>query len=135
MLCLETRLVHWESAAVRHVEFLDAALTVVTTIAGVAIALIYGLLVGSNEVVAVGRNISFLIGLMLCARLWLGVAAISVPIIWLFSVFLVGFRSPQDPYPWTVVVEPLHAPYAIVASIVMFSTGTLSAFFTPWRRS
>ncbi|MER7405524.1 hypothetical protein ABT373_24325 [Streptomyces sp. NPDC000070] len=119
----------------RHVEFLDAALAVVTTVAGVAIALLYGFLVGSNDVAAAGRNISFLVGLMLCARLWLGVAAISVPVLWLFSVFLVGFRSPQDPYPWTVVVEPLHTPYAIIASIVMFSTGILSFFFTSGRRS
>ncbi|MFE9019871.1 hypothetical protein ACFYNL_15040 [Streptomyces sp. NPDC007808] len=135
MLSLESRPKHWEDAAVRRVDCFDAALAVATTSAGAAIALVHGFLVGADDVVATGRNAVFLIGIMLCARLWLGTAAISVPVLWLFAVFLVGFRSPHDPYPWTVVAEPLRTPHALIATVVAFAAGTLSFFIAPRRRS
>jgi hypothetical protein len=116
MTCLESRIHAPEASAARHIPARDAALTIV--VVGVCLAAAYA--IGQPTA---GRNALFLSGLMLTARALVGQAAVMVPIAWLMAVMFVGYRSPGDPYPWTVVPEPAEAMHAAAASLVMFAIG------------
>ncbi|MFD5574919.1 hypothetical protein [Streptomyces cadmiisoli] len=116
MFCIESRLYSPEVSGTRRTTSLDAALTITVVI----ICATIGYAVGQP---AAGRNVLFLTGLMLTARVIIGKAAVMAPIAWLLTVLFVGFRTANDPYPWTVVPEPADAPYAAAAALIMFTAG------------
>jgi hypothetical protein len=116
MTCLESRLQAPEVSGTRGIPSLDATLTI--SVMAVCVALAYA--AGQP---AAGRNTLFLAGLMLTTRTIIGQAAVMVPIAWLLAVIFVGYRTPSDPYPWTVVPEPANAPHAAGAALVMLAVG------------
>lgn len=64
----------------------------------------------------------FLTGLMLLGRAWAGQTAVMVPVGWLLTVVLVGFRG-NVPHLWTVIALPADNPYAAAASLAVFAIG------------
>ncbi|MES4907324.1 MULTISPECIES: hypothetical protein [unclassified Streptomyces] len=124
MACLEARLPAPELASTRHVPLLDAglALTVVSTCVCTAYAL--------GQPTA-GRNALFLTGLMLCARPLVGQKAVMMPVAWLLAVLFVGYRTPQDSYPWAILPEPAGAAHATAIAVVAFTIGLASLLRSP----
>ncbi len=125
LLCLESRLPGPEATAVRGIEKLDAALIVgvmvVTALMGVAA----GLALNSPPTVTTGRNAMFLTGLALCVRPLMGLPAVMVPVAWLLTTILCGFRSTNDARPWTIIAEPISAPHAAVGAALVFVVGLI----------
>lgn len=121
--CLESRLAAPELSGVRPVHLFDAGLCLALVAATLALSVVVGAFVGSWEPVTAGRNTLFLIGVMLVARPLLGTPAVLAPVAWLMAVALVGFRPGNDPYPWTVLPEPLSAPHAAAGAVLTFTLG------------
>ncbi|MFJ2648594.1 hypothetical protein ACIO1C_17895 [Streptomyces sp. NPDC087420] len=131
MLCLESRLPAAEISGVRRISLLDAALTVATMVTAIVCALTVDALLDVPLAAATGRNTLFLTGLMLCGRALLGQPGVMIPVAWLFLVVLAGFRSSNDPYPWTIVPEPPGAPHAALGAVLVFTLGILVQLRTP----
>lgn len=64
----------------------------------------------------------FLTGLMLLGRAWAGQTAVMIPVGWLVTVVLVGFRG-NLPYFWTVIALPADSLFAAAVSLVAFAVG------------
>ncbi|WP_253915788.1 hypothetical protein [Streptomyces sp. NRRL S-31] len=122
-LCLDTRLPAAESTAVRPVRYLDAALVVAVALVATAASAVAGAAWEDAVTGAVGRNTLFLAGLMLIARALFGRPGVLLPTAWILTVCLCGFRPGNDAYPWTVLPEPLGAPHAAAAALLMFGAG------------
>jgi hypothetical protein len=123
MLCLDSRLPGPEATAVRGIEKIDGVLVMgvmaVTTLLGALV----GLALASPPTVTTGRNVLFLTGLALCARPVMGRSAVMVPVAWLITTILCGFRASNDPRPWTIVAEPVTAPHAAAGAVLVFLVG------------
>ncbi|MEU5612638.1 hypothetical protein ACI2L4_03265 [Streptomyces sparsogenes] len=130
MMCLESRLGPPEISATRRVALLDVGLTIAFTSAGIAVSFVVAVLANSPESVAVGRNTAFLAGLMLLARNWAGPPAVMIPFAWIMVVMFVGFRTPSDPRPWTIIPEPAGAIHAAVGAFLMFIIGIAAQLYT-----
>ncbi|MCP9210968.1 hypothetical protein [Streptomyces cucumeris] len=130
MMCLESRLEAPEHAAQRRVTLLDIGLTVTFVTAAMALSLASAVLTTSPEPLAIGRNTVFLTGLMLVARRWAGPPAVMAPFAWIMAVLFVGFRTPNDPRPWTIIPEPVDAVHAALGSGVMFTIGLIAQLHT-----
>ncbi|GGV89886.1 hypothetical protein GCM10015535_44790 [Streptomyces gelaticus] len=122
-LCLDSRLDAAESTGVRPIRYLDGALVIATVGAAAAASAIVGAAFDDSVTAAVGRNTLFLAGLMLITRPLLGQPGVLLPVAWLLTVCLCGFRAGNDPYPWTIVPEPLGAPHAAAGAALMFAAG------------
>ncbi|ANW18898.1 hypothetical protein [Streptomyces clavuligerus] len=122
-LCLESRLPAAETTGVRPVFGLDAALAAGVAAVAVAVSALAGAVIGDTVTMAVGRNTLFLTGLMLIARARFGQPGTLLPMAWIMLVCLTGFRPGNDAYPWTVIPEPLGAPHAAAAAVLMFALG------------
>lgn len=122
MAVLESRLPAAEVSGVRSVTRLDNLMVVAVA----ALALLCGTLVaatnGTATAVTCGRNAVFLTGLMLLGRAWAGQTAVMIPVGWLVTVVVVGFRG-NIPHLWTVVALPAHNPFAAAASLIVFAVG------------
>ncbi|MFF3359812.1 hypothetical protein ACFYWN_46355 [Streptomyces sp. NPDC002917] len=127
--CLESRLLHQEKTAVQPVRLLDALLIFTAVGASVLLAALFGFASGSGDIAAAGRNTLFLTGLLLILRPVIHQGAAVVPMAWLILVLLMGYRSPQDPYPWTVLPEPMGAPHAAASAAAVFAAGMFIQFF------
>ncbi|MFG2479124.1 hypothetical protein [Streptomyces fagopyri] len=86
---------------------------------------------GDGVVITVGRNTLFLIGLMLCSRALFGQPGSLLPVAWILAVCLCGFRPGNDPYPWTILPEPVSAPHAAVGALLMFTAGLITQIRYP----
>jgi hypothetical protein len=122
-LCLDSRLEAPEASGVRATTRLDMGLSLLLACSAMGLSLLAWSFVGSAELVSYGRNSLFLIGLLLIVLPLMREAAALIPAAWLLLVMLVGFRSPLDPYPWTVVPEPVGAYHAWAGSVLVFSAG------------
>ncbi|MER8028329.1 hypothetical protein ABTZ78_05045 [Streptomyces bauhiniae] len=122
MAVLESRLPAAEVSGVRSVTRLDNLM--VSAVA--ALALLCGVLVAAMNstasAVTCGRNAVFLTGLMLLGRAWAGQTAVMIPVGWLVTVVVVGFRG-NIPHLWTVVALPADNPFAAAASLILFAVG------------
>ncbi|MEE1766038.1 MULTISPECIES: hypothetical protein [unclassified Streptomyces] len=125
LLCLESRLAGPEATAVRGVEKLDAALIVGVMAVTVVMGGLTGLALDSPPTVTTGRNALFLTGLALCARPVMGLPAVMVPVAWLVTTILCGFRATNDPRPWTIIAEPITAPHAAAGAALVFLVGLI----------
>ncbi|MER5973919.1 hypothetical protein ABT112_30115 [Streptomyces sp. NPDC002055] len=134
MASLSSRLDAAEVSGVRPVALLDAALAAGVTAVAVLITCAAGAVLGQSDIVAAGRNTTFLVGLMLCVRPFAGPPAVMAPVGWLMLAVLIGVRPGGDPYPWTVVREPLDATHAAVIAVVVFSMGIVATYF-PTRKT
>ncbi|UCM88310.1 hypothetical protein [Streptomyces marincola] len=123
-LCLDSRLPAAEVAGIRPVRGLDTALTGLVLAVAVMVCLLLGVWLDSGTVVAAGRNTVFLTGLLLLLRPVVGEAAVIGPVTWLMAVVLLGFRESDDPYPWTVLPEPVDAPHAALATALALLAGS-----------
>lgn len=122
MVSLESRLPAAEDTGVRPVLALDVAL-VLLVVAGAGLAgLVIGSALDSPSALAVGRNTSFLVGLMLCTRPLFGPAAVMTPVVWLLAVMLFGFER-GHPYFWSVLPRPNGDPIALSAAALALALG------------
>ncbi|MGW3626436.1 hypothetical protein [Streptomyces sp. NPDC000880] len=122
MAVLESRLPAAEASGVRSVTRLDNALVTTVMAAAVLSSVLIALTQGTAAATTVGRNAVFLTGLMLLGRAWAGQAAVMIPVGWLVTVVVVGFRG-NLPYSWTVIALPADSPFAAAASLVVFAIG------------
>jgi hypothetical protein len=120
MVCLESRLPAAEASGTRAIALMDAALTTVCLGIALGAGIVGSVVLDMPLAVTTGRNACFLAGLMLCGRAVIGQTAVMLPVAWLVLVVFVGFRGPNDPYPWALVPEPSDAvPAAIGAAFVV----------------
>jgi hypothetical protein len=123
MTCLESRLLAPEVSGTRQVPLMDAALAAGVVAVASLLGVITWLLSGDREAAALGRNAAFMVGLMLVARAVVGQPGVMVPVAWLMAIVFLGFRSIRDPYPWTILPEPVTAPHAAAGAAMMFAVG------------
>lgn len=123
LLMLDSRLPGPEASGGRRIAVWDAGLVAAVMAAAVALCALLGLLLDSDGVLSAARNAPFLAGLALCARPFAGQAAVMATVVWPVAVAMLGFHGRHDPYPWTVLPEPLGAPHAAAASAVVFLLG------------
>ncbi|WP_147472812.1 hypothetical protein [Streptomyces triticirhizae] len=122
-LCLDSRLPAAEDTGVRPVRRMDTALVGLVMAASVVVCLPLGWWLDADAVRAAGRNTVFFVSLLLLLRPFAGQAAVLAPLTWLMTVVLLGFRRPNDPYPWTVVPEPSGAAHAALATVALLLAG------------
>ncbi|MEU2860470.1 hypothetical protein ACIQWL_06145 [Streptomyces mirabilis] len=122
MAVLESRLPAAEVSGVRSMTRLDNGLVATVMAAAVLCSVLIASVQGSAAATAGGRNAVFLTGLMLLGRAWAGQTAVMVPVGWLLTVVLVGFRG-NVPHLWTVIALPADNPYAAAASLAVFAIG------------
>ncbi|MER5690842.1 hypothetical protein ACWDBO_28375 [Streptomyces mirabilis] len=120
MAVLESRLPAAEVSGVRSLTRLDNGLVATVMAAAVLCGVLIAAVQGSAA--AGGRNAVFLTGLMLLGRAWAGQTAVMIPVGWLLTVVLVGFRG-NVPHLWTVIALPADNPYAAAASLAVFAIG------------
>ncbi|MFF6953500.1 hypothetical protein ACFZAD_33300 [Streptomyces iakyrus] len=122
MAVLESRLPAAEVSGVRSMTRLDNGLVTAVVAAAVLCSILVASLEGTGAAATGGRNAMFLTGLMLIGRAWAGQAAVMIPVGWLVTVVLVGFRG-NLPRPWTVIALPADNVFAAAASLVVFAIG------------
>jgi hypothetical protein len=122
MAVLESRLPAAEVSGVRSLTRLDNGLVATVMAAAVLCGVLIAAVQGSAAATAGGRNAVFLTGLMLLGRAWAGQTAVMIPVGWLLTVVLVGFRG-NVPHLWTVIALPADNPYAAAASLAVFAIG------------
>ncbi|UUU24691.1 hypothetical protein [Streptomyces sp. DSM 40750] len=132
--CLESRLEHQEGTSVRPVRALDMYLILSSAFLAFALAALLEMTGGSHHSLAAARNVLFFVGLLLIFRPVLGQGTSVLPMAWVCVVFLTGYRSPRDPYPWSIIPEPLGAVHAWIGALGAFGLGTLFHFFVSSRR-
>ncbi|CAM5630818.1 hypothetical protein STENM223S_10987 [Streptomyces tendae] len=93
MAALESRLPAAEVSGVRSLTRLDNLLVLAVVGAAVLCSALVAVAEGSSGAVAGGRNAAFLTGLMLLGRAWTGQSAVMIPVGWLVTVVVVGFRG------------------------------------------
>ncbi|MFE7243529.1 hypothetical protein [Streptomyces sp. NBC_01591] len=130
MMSLESRLKAPEISGIRRIALRDTALVVAVVTVAVAASFALGTLIGSQVAQSAGRNVAFLTGLMLLGRALFGQSGALLPTAWLMTVVMVGYRSSNDPYPWTVVPEPVGAPHAAAGAALMLAVGILAQIRT-----
>jgi hypothetical protein len=133
MFSLESRVYSLEKAGVRTLRLLDISLVTAVVIFAVTISLFLGFALGSPAITAAGRNTTFLLGLMLCARWAVGRAAVVAPVAWLMIVMFFGFRTGNDPYPWSVLPEPPDAIHATAGALLSYVGGIIFLFIDSRR--
>lgn len=133
MAALESRLPAAETSGVRSVARLDNTLVTAVVAAAVLCSVLIASLQGTAAATTGGRNAAFLTGLMLLGRAWAGQAAVMIPVGWLVTVVLVGFRG-NVPRPWTVVALPAESLFAAAVSLAVFAIG-LAVRIRPSRRT
>jgi hypothetical protein len=122
MAALESRLPAAEASGVRSMTRLDNGLVTAVVVAAVLCSVLVAAAQGSAQATTSGRNVAFLTGLMLLGRAWGGQTAVMVPVGWLLTVVLIGFRG-NLPYLWTVIALPPDNVFAAAASLVAFALG------------
>ncbi|MFJ9741765.1 hypothetical protein [Streptomyces sp. NPDC101166] len=122
MAMLESRLPAAEASGVRSVARLDSALVTAVMAAAVVCSVAVAALQGTATATTGGRNALFLTGLMLLGRAWAGQGAVMLPVGWLVTVAVIGFRG-NVPRSWTVIALPADDLFAAAASLVVFALG------------
>ncbi|MEW5625889.1 hypothetical protein AB1388_04820 [Streptomyces hydrogenans] len=130
MMSLDSRLRAPEISGVRRIDLRDVAITLGTVAVAVVASYAAGAVVGSQVAQAAGRNVAFLTGLMLLGRALFGQGGALFPTAWVMAVVLVGFRTTNDPYPWTILPEPLGAPHAAAGAALMLAVGVFAQIRT-----
>ncbi|WP_432016234.1 hypothetical protein [Streptomyces hydrogenans] len=130
MMSLDSRLRAPEISGVRRIDLRDMAITLGTVAVAVVASYAAGAVVGSQVAQAAGRNVAFLTGLMLLGRALFGQGGALFPTAWVMAVVLVGFRTTNDPYPWTILPEPLGAPHAAAGAALMLAVGVFAQIRT-----
>ncbi|MET9145595.1 hypothetical protein [Streptomyces sp. NPDC004042] len=133
MAMLESRVPAAESSGARSVTLLDSALVTVVMAASAVCSLAVCALHGTAAATAGSRNALFLTGVMLLGRAWAGQSAVMLPVGWLVTVVVIGFRG-NVPRTWTVVALPATSAFAATASLTVFAIG-LAAQFRSSRRT
>ncbi|MET8113614.1 hypothetical protein [Streptomyces prasinus] len=125
MAMLESRLPAAETSGVRSLARLDNTLVSAVMAAALLCSVIVAGLQGTAAATTGGRNALFLTGLMLLGRAWAGQAAVMLPVGWLVTVVVIGFRG-NVPRPWTVIALPADDVFAAVACLAMFALGLVA---------
>lgn len=125
MAMLESRLPAAETSGARSLTRLDNALVAMVMAAALLCSVLVAGLQGTVAATTGGRNALFLTGLMLLGRAWAGQAAVMVPVGWLVSIVVVGFRG-NVPRPWTIVALPADNVLAAAACLTMFAIGLVA---------
>ncbi|WP_053912564.1 hypothetical protein VM636_21880 [Streptomyces sp. SCSIO 75703] len=124
LYCLENALVAAELTAIRRTAAYDRAALVTAGVLAQVAAALCGLLVQTPTAQAAGRNVLFLVGLMLATRAVLGpLAAGAVCVGWLVLVTLVGYGGDLRPHAWTVVLRDSHDVLSGLVSCALFAVG------------
>ncbi|MGW2410124.1 hypothetical protein ACWCXK_37245 [Streptomyces sp. NPDC001739] len=123
VMCLDSRLPSAEASGIRPTHLMDAALSGAAVTGAIALSLVIGTLIGSDQVIAAGRNTTFLVGIALCVRALAGQPAVMAPVGWIMLVVFFGCRTSSDFYPWTILPEPLNAGHAAAGASLAFVAG------------
>ncbi|ANB09768.1 hypothetical protein SAM40697_5813 [Streptomyces ambofaciens] len=115
-----------EAVAQRKVQRLDAALITAVAVATLAASLLTGGVTGSSEASIPGRNVLFLTGLMLVARVCNEQAATAVPVGWVLAVMFVGYRDFDRPWPWAVTLHPADYLPTFGFCLLVFAAGLIT---------
>ncbi|MBB1244964.1 hypothetical protein GL263_15515 [Streptomyces durbertensis] len=127
LYCLERRLSAAELTGVRPVELADRALVLVVGVMVLLAGAVLNALQNMPTAIAAGRNVLFLTGLALVVRARFGgVVAASAAAGWLFLTTMAGLRSPEDPYPWAILLEPPAHPLAAFVTAAVLMAGLAS---------
>jgi hypothetical protein len=129
--CLDSRLASAETSGVRRVPWLDTALVVATIAIVLAFTGAGDRMLHSWAVFQTGRDVVFLMGLMLAARPFSGRAGIMVPLAWVFAVVYFGRIDGLHYHAWAVTAQPSHSVSAAVATGIAFIVGILLNQFVP----
>ncbi|MGW0813969.1 hypothetical protein ACWD00_12085 [Streptomyces viridiviolaceus] len=122
MAVLESRLPAAEVSGDRSMTRLDNLLVTAVVAAAVLCSALVAAAEGTSAATTGGRNAVFLTGLMLLGRAWAGQSAVMIPVGWLVTVVVVGFRG-NVPHLWTVIALPADNAFAATASLVVFAVG------------
>ncbi|MFI9416992.1 hypothetical protein [Streptomyces werraensis] len=125
MAVLESRLPSAEASGVRSLIWFDNALVISVMAAAAMCSVAVAALQGTAAATTGARNALFLTGLMLIGRAWAGQAAVMVPVGWLVTVVVIGFRG-NIPRPWTVIALPADDVFAAVACATVFAVGLVA---------
>ncbi|MCK1795756.1 hypothetical protein MTQ01_06975 [Streptomyces sp. XM4193] len=127
--CLDGRLPAPEASGVRPVLRLDALLVVTVILAAAMVGMGIGTVLESDAALVLGRNTAFLTGILLCGRAVFGTVAVLLPVLWIASVMLFGFRTWTDPHFWAVLPEPPGEPHAMILAVTALLCGLLVHLF------
>ena len=133
MAALESRLPAAEASGVRSTTRLDNALVTAVVTAAVLCSVLVCAMHGTATALTGGRNVVFLSGLMLLGRAWAGQTAVMIPVGWLVTVALAGYRA-NVPHLWTVIALPADNLTAAAISPVVYAVG-LAAQIRSSRRT
>ncbi|CAM5343802.1 hypothetical protein EES47_12005 [Streptomyces sp. ADI98-12] len=132
--CLERRLPPAEATAVRGVGNADRLLVATTLGTVVLIGTVFHLTFAMPSATACARNTIVLTGIALAARAWRGAALAAVVTVgWLLLTLACGLRTPADPYPWAVLLEPAGRPEAALAALLALAAGLYAVGHQPGR--
>lgn len=122
--CLDRRLAPAERTAARRVRDADRLLVAATLSTVVLVGAVLHLAYAMPSATACARNTVILTGLALAARAWWGAApAAAITVGWLLLTLACGLRTPADPYPWAVLLEPAGRPEAALAALLALAAG------------
>ncbi|MFJ8896939.1 hypothetical protein ACIRCZ_20330 [Leifsonia sp. NPDC102414] len=129
-MSLDSRVLAPEISSMRLVGLMDVGLVLIAALLSISVGAAVSILFDAPEVAAIGRNTSFLVGLMLCARAMVGAPAVMAPTAWVLAVLFIGFRSPYNPYYWTVLPESVAAIHASIIAVLVFIAGIIASLCT-----
>ncbi|MBU7597552.1 hypothetical protein JGS22_007930 [Streptomyces sp. P38-E01] len=136
LFSLERRLGQAEATAVRPVALLDRGLVLATGAAVLAVGLLLAATFGMQSSNAAARNVLFLIGVALVARMFFGgLVATAAAAVWLFITVTAGLKAAHSPYFWAILLEPANRPHAAAATVIAFGAGLLCMNPGPRLRS
>ncbi|NJP99157.1 hypothetical protein [Streptomyces zingiberis] len=134
LLSLDRRLGHAELTGVRPVVRADRGLVLAATGVVLLTGALFHLRLDMPTATAAGRNTLFLVGFALLVRARFGgTVAASATAGWLFVTVAAGLRTPQDPYPWGLLLEPWNEPVAAAATAVVALLGLVALRREPPR--
>lgn len=117
---LENRLTSAEESGTRPVRWMDTALIASATGTALAVTTVGGWITHSDNVVAAGRNVCFLAGMMLCARFFVRRSGVVLPLAWIFVVILLGRKTGVVYHEWALTAQPPgHGPAAAAAAGIL----------------
>ncbi|MFG2782728.1 hypothetical protein ACGFY7_33445 [Streptomyces prunicolor] len=126
VMCLNSRHATAEVISIRPIQLMDVGLSLAAVVSAMGISCAVGLALDLGEVIAVGRNTTFLVGLAMAVRTWAAQPAVFAPVAWIMVVIFFGLRSGGDPYPWTILPEPLGSAHAAIAAGLVFLAGVVT---------
>lgn len=127
--CLQSRVGSAEDSGIRFIRVYDALLALGVVALTAPLGSFVSAATGSQTALTLDRNTAFLAGLTLLCGALFGSSAVLMPALWPLLVVMFGLRRPNDPYPWTVLLDPPHTWYATTGAVLMLAAGVGAHLF------